>query len=329
MVPIYSAFIAPATYSHSTAFIDNKIFFFGGVYTPKSVYYLDVGKSFDTESPPWTDLTNISPIPYGSAWATAFTGIDPYPLVYLFGGTTFDPITNRDIFSQMTYEFDPKSRTWNQAFLEGIEPSRRKQMHSTQDDYGYIYIFGGMTDASTGSNVTKYFNDMVVMHTISLYYTTNSIANAPLQRFDYSVVISPDGLIIYIGGKEYTGLTVQTVVLNNISTYNTHNDTWSAVAASSESTFENRFGHSSVIRNITNPTGRSLSTSSDLYILNVKTYTWTTSYIFSNISTSSSTVSTPTDQSSVTSINQSTTTSDNKQPVMPLLVLIGLIIGPT
>ncbi|CAG8767949.1 14736_t:CDS:2, partial [Acaulospora morrowiae] len=67
------------------------------------------------------------------------------------------------------------------------------------------------------------------------------------KQYRQRAYIKFGGLILYIGGKEFTGLTVQTVALNNITTYDFNNYTWGAVAASSESTFENRFGHSSVI----------------------------------------------------------------------------------
>ncbi|CAG8592174.1 7692_t:CDS:2 [Acaulospora morrowiae] len=389
---LYSAFIAPSTYAHSTALIGNKIYFFGGLhltevdaYAYNYVYYLDVSGNFDTSSPPWTDLTSTAAIPYGSSWATASVGGVDNTQVFLFGGATRDPVTNTDTFLGMTYMFDSKSSSWKKPTLSGTEPSRRREMHAVHDNNGKIYLFGGATNNLTGSPTPIWFNDMVIIDTIAMSYSTGSIANVPFPRIDYSVEILPNGLILYIGGREATtNTTSEVVALSNITTYDTKSSVWGSVVASGGSTLESRYQHSSVLSpdgliicyggtnannvavtpqlivlnttsspfswsaptvsgkypptlvlhsahlvndfmiiafgNITNPTGPPLSTSSALYVLDTKSYTWTTSFSTNSTSTSGSPSATST--SKPTSTNTASSSSS-----ISTVTLIGIVAG--
>ncbi|CAG8728622.1 7094_t:CDS:2, partial [Acaulospora colombiana] len=242
------------TYAHSTALVGNKLYFFGGLHLTELdalsynyVFYLDVSKDFNTASPPWTDLTSTAAIPYGSTWATAFTGGPNSTLVFIFGGGTRDPITNVDDYSGMTYQFDTNSPSWKKSSLTGNVPTRRREMHAVRDTSGKAYIFGGATGNFTGSSTNIWFNDMVIVDTISMSYSTGSTLSAPPSRVDYGVVILPSGLILYIGGRESMGTITQEVALSNITTYDTKSATWNYVVSAGGSTLGNRYQHSSVL----------------------------------------------------------------------------------
>src|SRR4051812_26193348 len=60
--------------AHYTALVGTKLYFFGGSvvndFSSNEVFYLDVSKSFNIESPPWVDLTETAKMPFGSEWAT-------------------------------------------------------------------------------------------------------------------------------------------------------------------------------------------------------------------------------------------------------------------
>ena len=76
--------------SHSSVLVGNKIYFLGGrnsVSSTNEVFYLDVSQPFNTQSPPWNDLTQSAGIPFKSSWETAsLSDINNEQTIYLFGG---------------------------------------------------------------------------------------------------------------------------------------------------------------------------------------------------------------------------------------------------
>src|SRR5687768_11114369 len=60
-------------YTHSSALVEKKLYFFGGYNGGKcsnEVFYLDLSRSFNIATPPWIDLTQNAKIPFRSCWGT-------------------------------------------------------------------------------------------------------------------------------------------------------------------------------------------------------------------------------------------------------------------
>lgn len=133
---------------HSSVLVDSKLYFFGGIkvngFLSDEVFYLDVSKTFNIESPPWVDLSMHAKMPFGSAMTTmSLVYIDNEPIAYLFGGMMYDPITNVNIYVTNVHRFNPKTLEWNVPTINGKEPLKRRNIRGVSDDNGKIYIFSG------------------------------------------------------------------------------------------------------------------------------------------------------------------------------------------
>ncbi|CAI2191065.1 17442_t:CDS:2, partial [Funneliformis geosporum] len=148
--------------AHSSVLVENKLYIFGGVTDDYSneVFYLDLSQQFNAEYPPWTDLT---------------------------------------LNSRIVYEFNLKSGQWIMPVMKGIVPERRREFQAVADDFGNIYVFGGI---AIGSNNFQIFNDMAILYTVDLTWSYGPIVNAPTPRADYTATLLSDGVIVYIGGRE-------------------------------------------------------------------------------------------------------------------------------
>ncbi|CAI2176260.1 10323_t:CDS:2 [Funneliformis geosporum] len=189
--------------AHSSVLVGNRIYFFGGrneITCTNEVFYLDVSQRFNSELPPWTDLTLNSGMNFRGCWATAVAVNDSNnnPTIYLIGGYMIDQ-NNADIFSSLVHSFNPKSGQWNAPIIAGTEPLRRGYMQGVADNAEKIYIFGG---ASLEKENIQFYNDMSILSTNDLMWTIGSIANAPLQRHSYTATFLSSGIIVYIGGWE-------------------------------------------------------------------------------------------------------------------------------
>src|SRR5436190_4191752 len=102
--------------SHSSVLVGNKIYFLGGWGggSTNEVFYLDVSQPFNTQAPPWNDLTQSAGIPFKSSWATAsLSDINNEQTIYLFGGRNLDLVTSEDNFVSMVHSFNLNSLKWN------------------------------------------------------------------------------------------------------------------------------------------------------------------------------------------------------------------------
>ncbi|CAI2182423.1 19557_t:CDS:2 [Funneliformis geosporum] len=176
--------------AHSSVLVVNRIYFFGGVDDQSNdlseVFYLDLSKPFDMATPSWKDMSATSAIPFRSAFATtASTNNDNNPIIYLIGGLTRDQ-NNVDTFISLIHAFNPKSKKWNTPIIKGKEPERRRNIQAVVDDVGKIYVFGGKTDNSLGSEIIQLFNDIAIFNTKDLNWSQGPIVNAPLKRDLYT-----------------------------------------------------------------------------------------------------------------------------------------------
>jgi len=86
-----------------------------------------------------------------------------------------------------------------------------------------MYIFGG---APVGSPVISYFNDMVILDTVESSWSISTPVNSPMVRYDYTATLLSNGVIIYIGGREFNQASRQ-VDIKQINLYDTKSQTWS------------------------------------------------------------------------------------------------------
>ncbi|RHZ74058.1 hypothetical protein Glove_227g155 [Diversispora epigaea] len=245
-LPIYS-YEPLGTYAHSTALVDNKLYVIGGIdlsavsVTFKNVFYLNLSSNFEVDSPSWVDLSSDSSVPFYGAWATAAVGGRNNQTIYLFGGIQFND-SQTDAYKGFTWQFDTISKIWSQPGFLGTEPIRRREMDAVSGADGKIYIFSGIYDTVLGASSSVILEDMIIVETLDREYTYGTTTGMPLGRVDYTATILSNGIIVYIGGWD-----VGMVSLSNISTYNTISNTWENITASSDSSFEARYGHSAVL----------------------------------------------------------------------------------
>ncbi|CAG8808219.1 28530_t:CDS:1, partial [Dentiscutata erythropus] len=167
--------------------------------TFKNVFYLDLGTSFEVESPSWVDLSSDSSTPFYSGWTTAAVGGSDNKTIYLFGGIQRDA-SNTDVYSGFTWQFDTTSNVWSQPSFSGTEPPRRRITDAVSGSDGKIYIFGGIYDSPVGATITERFADMIIVGTLDQDYTYGTTIGIPLGRSDHTATMLSDGTIVYIGG---------------------------------------------------------------------------------------------------------------------------------
>jgi N-acetylneuraminic acid mutarotase len=223
------SFTPAGRHAHSSVLVGNKLYFLGGLsdavndYT-NEVFYLDVSKPFNTQAPPWNDLTQSARIPFKSSWATAsLSNVNNEQTIYLFGGIAQDLVTSENNVASMVYSFNLNSLKWNVPTVKGMQPERRRDMRSVIDNTGKMYIFGGSTSNVLGSPIAKTFNEMVIFNTVELSW---SISTSPtiLSRAGHTATILSNGVIVYIGGFDSE---VKNLDISQITLYDTKSLTWS------------------------------------------------------------------------------------------------------
>ncbi|RGB36395.1 hypothetical protein C1646_666975 [Rhizophagus diaphanus] len=230
---------------HSSVLIGSKLYFFGGLkvngFLSDEVFYLDVSKTFNIESPPWVDLSIHAKMPFGSAMTTmSLVYINNEPIAYLFGGMMYDPITNVNIYVTNVHRFNPKTLEWNVPTINGKEPLKRRNIRGVSDDNGKIYIFSGFRSADF-----YFYDEILILNTVNSAWSYGSTIDMPIRRAGYSATMLKSGVIVYIGGlmTEYQ----ITEDINRIHLYDTKQDTWSSMIATNTSFIESRFFHSTVL----------------------------------------------------------------------------------
>src|SRR3954454_13619442 len=222
------SFTPTAHLSHSSVLVKNKLYFFGGItelerFCSNDVFYLDVSQPFNIQAPPWNDLTPNAGMPFKSCYGTvSLSNINNEQTIYLFGGITYDLVTNEDNFRSLIYSFNLNSLlTWDMPAVKGKIPERRKQINSVIDNTGNMYIFGGCADKFIGSPTTKFFNEMVIFNAVELSW---SISDTPvIARASYTATLLSNGVIVYIGGHNNSPKIID---MSQITLYNTKSSTW-------------------------------------------------------------------------------------------------------
>ena len=215
-----NSFIPVGRAHHSSVIVDDKIYMFGGVISNgpddlNETIYLDVSQSFNTEYPSWALSTAM---PFGTAFGTVSFVDNSNSTIYLFGGTMFDPVTYEESYESFIYTFNLLYLEWEIPITEGPMPTRLQQIQAVNDDFGRIYIFGGLNNAERTLS-----EEMIIFDTNNLTWSYGNKLTMPMARHFYTATLLPNDIIIYIGGLYYgkKAMDIRDIVL-----YDTISDTW-------------------------------------------------------------------------------------------------------
>ncbi|RHZ86420.1 hypothetical protein Glove_51g56 [Diversispora epigaea] len=176
--------------------------------------------SFDNTKRSWT----LIPTEKFPTWAsTAIAGLDNSDIFEVIGYMRNKDANYSDSNLGLKYEYTTSE--WIPISITGGNIPPIQKMKGVIDNSGIIYIFGGInvTDFTIFSG--QMCNDM---NTSSMTWRTLGISeNLLLPTSDYSANILPNGIIVYIGGQEYTGGTGFTLVkMKSIKLFDTKKLEW-------------------------------------------------------------------------------------------------------
>ncbi|RIB28686.1 hypothetical protein C2G38_2157288 [Gigaspora rosea] len=231
----------------ASVLVGSNLYFFGGTRNAKyndQVLYLNLSSSFNTLSPPWSQITT-SPIP---------TPLDsPFPClstdgstIYLVGGMSQDHSNSSILMlpSSYTYAFNTNSLQWatpnisnfNIAFLG------REEINGVADSNGKCYFFGGYLTNITTTSPTVAYNDTNIFDTKAMrWLTLTTLSNTPSSRIFCGVVLK-NNFIYYIGGVDNRN----EIDMKTIPSFDTVDLKWLYMSASGDSV-GTRYGHSAVL----------------------------------------------------------------------------------
>src|SRR6266511_621798 len=85
--------------------------------------------------------------------------------------------------NKQIYVFDSVKNTWTAPNVTGtFAPIRKRELGVVMDDLGKMYVFGGLSDPTTGSNIATLYNDMMIFDSNQLTWTQTSPTNLPSLR---------------------------------------------------------------------------------------------------------------------------------------------------
>nr|CAG8563221.1 12889_t:CDS:2 [Entrophospora candida] len=176
----------------------------------REFFLLDLSQPFDATTPPWKDLTTTSPLPVLISWAKAI----------------------------------------NPPAFQGVAPETRRDFASVSDPLtGKLYIHGGAHDFSIPTRV--FFNDFFILDGNNLSWSQigKTGPNIPPSRIDHAAVLIANGVIVFIGGREYSitpKASLTAVPMNKLTLYDTKADTWDLMTTVDGLDIETRIGHTAV-----------------------------------------------------------------------------------
>ncbi|CAI2165239.1 13564_t:CDS:2 [Funneliformis geosporum] len=162
--------------AHSTALVENKLYFFGGcVDITKSctnqVFYLDLSQSFNLAAPPWVSLTQKAGIPF-----------------------------KNELLSSLYFMY-LNSLSWHAPVVEGTSPERRRNIRGIIYNTGNIYILGGFVDKALARKpyhsytTTLLSNGVIVYIGASANITTNSGSSKTQSSPISSIIVANNEMV--------------------------------------------------------------------------------------------------------------------------------------
>ncbi|RHZ52408.1 hypothetical protein Glove_461g38 [Diversispora epigaea] len=199
---------------------------------------------FDNNNLTWTLIPEGS-LPVYTERSTAVLSLDN-STIYLYGGYMKNKITLDYDYSNLVYTYNNAASTWSTPVLGVVPP--RQTINGVIDNSGIIYIFGGFNATDLKTNTGYLYNDMNTLNTVKNTWTTLSIIeNLPISCNQYTANILPNGIIVYIGGSEDDGSTVDftLVNMNEIKLFDTKTYKWSQMITTGA--IDSRVHHTSVL----------------------------------------------------------------------------------
>lgn len=193
-------------YEQTSALVGANLYFFGGAFsstnTSNEIWYLDLSSPFNKTTPPWNKDIDI-PVKY--KLGTSCVNPVDNSTVFLIGGIKFIPNTiteDNDNYLSNVYKFNSNISEWmssndttNNYF------TKRNRVQAVINNDGEIFIFGGTNFTGNPLNV-KGFSDMNILSTINMTWSTRDYSQKIPQYIDYTATLLPNGLIVYIGGRQ-------------------------------------------------------------------------------------------------------------------------------
>ncbi|RIB23164.1 hypothetical protein C2G38_895865 [Gigaspora rosea] len=215
---VISQDIPDVRYEHSSALINDKLYFFGGVTdttnSSNEVFYIDLSNKFDIFAPPFKKVSIGMPV--GDNLGTCVSSPDN-SAIFLIGGRMTSTST-------AVYKFDPINLQWTIPIISGFNNSfnsfiNRQEINAVIDSKGKSYIFSG-NDYDAGGGNWSY--EMNLFDVTSMTWSTLTLPANVSPRTEYTATLLPTAFIIYLGG--YTKLTP-----TSATTKASFNDVWSMI----------------------------------------------------------------------------------------------------
>ncbi|CAG8677518.1 13809_t:CDS:2, partial [Gigaspora rosea] len=239
------------------------------------VFSLSLSSQFSTSNPPYVDLSDTSArMKFGSEKGTAVLGGPTGTKnVYLIGGvqqnltrlneidTNLNITSNQtlmieeinktyDMTNQFVFFYQPYGKSWlNLLDQKGTPPARRRSTSTVINQKGIIYIFGGRSQADTGSPIFICYNDLYAFDTVLLLWNQINVANVPSPRSHAVPVMLPNGKILYIGGVSQTqpGADADLIDMNEIPVFDTNSLTWTYKYTNQSILVQSRIAHTATL----------------------------------------------------------------------------------
>ncbi|RHZ52435.1 hypothetical protein Glove_461g28 [Diversispora epigaea] len=333
--------------SPNSVIIDDRLLIFSG-YTNNNDYtfelfYLDLSKPFDNNNITWTLIPEGSLPDYPtSTWSTPELGdvvpprqnmkgvIDNSGIIYIFGGynATNLIINEGYLFNDMNI-LRTDSKTWTTLSISENLPIQCAEYTANILSNGIIVYVGGIEKVSVDANFT-----LVNMKEIKLFDTNkyewsyiNAVGDEIDPRWYFSSVLTPDGYIIIFGGTTFDHLTGVSPRLAMLDT-NKNPFEWSIPSSSKANSPPYIWRH---VANLYYDFmiisfGMEINTqlySSQVYLYNIKSNKWVTTYSPPSLIPKPSTTTSGT---STATVNPATN-SPTKKPSNSLAIGLGTGIG--
>ncbi|RIB20762.1 hypothetical protein C2G38_2178463 [Gigaspora rosea] len=268
----------------TSTLVGTRLYFFGGNTSPTStsneVWYLELSSSFSISEPPWH---SDAAMPVGNTFGTScLSPIDNFT-VFLIGGRTWIANTNTYSYASSVYKFDSKISQWTTPTINNFNSSfeTRNEMQAVIDNYGKIFVFGGINHGNDDNITTTAYNDMSILDITTMIWSTQPQSQSVLVNVDYTATLLPNGLIVYIGGRG--GSLGNLYNMSHVQIFDTKSYTWSIKIASG-SNIASRTLHSAVLTqdgniiiyggSLQNSTGKIVYAFSDIAVLNTNSWSW-------------------------------------------------------
>ncbi|PKY25902.1 hypothetical protein RhiirB3_441028 [Rhizophagus irregularis] len=216
---------------HSSIYVGKKLYIFGGF----------------RDNPLTDTIENNEKTLFLNLFSSVLSG----GVAASYGGEKNDTIyfiNNENTTSPSVLTFNTSDNSWLKYSSISVErPIGRNQMRPITDYNGKIYLLAGFP-FTTIQDVTRNQGGMFIFDTIELSCVLKDAIDGML-RVEYSATLLPNGIIVYMGGKDPKGPDGKPVAdgFRIVYLYNTIDNTWKPQPTFGDSTPNGDNGISSVL----------------------------------------------------------------------------------